>query len=1381
MSSKILQYFKLLSNNKIKITNHKLKKVIHGYSFIYISSEIKLETNEKVYQKMKESSIIIIKEYKEKNEEENDIQYFIIGFKQTLLIVKQESIQFIYKLLSCKPDLTICFLENSKEQFNKHIIIDYHEKVADHIFCKEISYFEREFVILPRNSFSKAIIPCIAGYLINNGYMKTFEDRLQAYSKRNTRTYEPDEFIFLKLIDSTLISQCSLYYNIEEEQLMVIKKHSLQDVDYQKLKAREIDNYENTSHPLIPTFFGTMEQDGQQSIIIEFINGQTLNHLSEIDLNEDQKLNLVLELIDIFIYLHSKDYIYRDLKPNNIMIDRNKHVVLLDFDLMIKKNIDNNEKIIVTADFGEDYMAPELKSEEYYPTCKSDIYSIGKIISFIFGIDKRDLNDFQKNNKHEQMNDKDLKEMLPQQKYKILYEIISQCTEEIPDQRPSIQILNHLLLLTIFVNYSQQNKASIDRLINDFVLSLAILNQIFLNVFIIALFYIVSGDIKNVIHNFSLADEQNDPEAQFNLGTIYYEGRYINRDIKKAIHYLSLAAEQNHPKAQFNLGAIYYEGRYINRNINKAIHYLSLAAEQNETEAQYNLGAIYYEGRYINRDIKKAIHYLSLAAEQNHPKAQFNLGAIYYEGRYINRNINKAIHYFSLAADQNDSVAQFNLGYMYYEGQYTNFDISKAIHYFTLAAGQNDPKAQFNLGIIYYEGRYVNRNINKAIHYFSLAAEQNDPEAQFILGYMYYKGQYINCDINKAIHYFSLAADQNHQNAQFYLGVIYNEGRYINRNINKAIHYFTLAAGQNDSVAQFNLGYMYYEGQYTNFDISKAIHYFTLAAGQNYPKAQFYLGIIYYEGQYINRDINKSIHYFTLAASQYHPKAQFYLGVIYYEGRYVNRDINKSIYYFSLAADQNEHEAQFNLGIIYYKGQYINRNINKSIHYFTLAANQNHPKAQFFLGYLYYEGRYVNRDINKSIYYFSLAANQNHPEAQFNLGYLYYVGQYNDCDITKAIHYFSLAANQNDPEAQNILGVLFYEGRYVNRDINKSMYYFSLAANQNHPKAQFNLGLIYYFGNHVGCDITKAIQYFSFAANQNHPEAQFYLGLIYFKGKYVKCDINEAIHYFTLASNYNFSKAQLILGLINFVGFRRTRNIKEGIWLLIRSSDNRCIQAFYAMGYLLHEGKYMSGDINAAIRYYKEGSSFNNQYSKNNLGIIYKNGFEDKIKPNIGLAAVYFEEAIKKKNDAVAMYNLGHLYLYNDQLKDNKQQSIYFLIQSFTEGFHKSLILLCLSLIKSYGYSKDKISQRLENVEMESFKLSLLVCQMIDQLKLYEKEAFEKIYEYHRKIDYLYNFRLKPIESKDIKKVKEKQTKNEKIVNISSIFYEGFEINLDDV
>ena len=514
MSSKILQYFKLLSNNKIKITNHKLKKVIHGYSFIYISSEIKLETNEKVYQKMKESSIIIIKEYKEKNEEENDIQYFIIGFKQTLLIVKQESIQFIYKLLSCKPDLTICFLENSKEQFNKHIIIDYHEKVADHIFCKEISYFEREFVILPRNSFYKAIIPCIAGYLINNGYMKTFEDRLQAYSKRNIRTYEPDEFIFLKLIDSTLISQCSLYYNIEEEQLMVIKKHSLQDVDYHKLKAREIDNYENTSHPLIPTFFGTMEQDGQQSIIIEFINGQTLEKVEELGLSFDDLTTVIFELLMIIQYFHDRGLIYRDIKPNNIMIDEHKTVVMIDFDRLIDSGKEN-DNLDQTLDLNTDtYIAPEIFNGEVTKySFKSDIYSLGKFVEYL-------INGTERNN--------DPKKVKYQAEYSIIKQIFIKCIDKKAENRPSISDL-----LVDFIIIFQQ-KIFIEGLFAD---------------------YRIHFNYLNIFNN------TNQPKIQNTIGNINYEFQYIMQFINKVFHFLSFDENKIDRKAQSDLGLIYQKSQ----------------------------------------------------------------------------------------------------------------------------------------------------------------------------------------------------------------------------------------------------------------------------------------------------------------------------------------------------------------------------------------------------------------------------------------------------------------------------------------------------------------------------------------------------------------------------------------------------------------------------------------------------------------------------------------------------------------------------------------------------------------------------------------------------------------------------------------------------
>ena len=83
--------------------------------------------------------------------------------------------------------------------------------------------------------------------------------------------------------------------------------------------------------------------------------------------------------------------------------------------------------------------------------------------------------------------------------------------------------------------------------------------------------------------------------------------------------------------------------------------------------------------------------------------------------------------------------------------------------------------------------------------------------------------------------------------------------------------------------------------------------------------------------------------------------------------------------------------------------------------------------------------------------------------------------------------------------------------------------------------------------------------------------------------------------------------------------------------------------AHFNVGFLFHEGKYVDQYIENAIHYYKEGSSFNNEYAKNNFGVNIKNGFYDKIQPKIGLAIEYFEEAIRQKNDPVTMFNLSNI------------------------------------------------------------------------------------------------------------------------------------------
>ena len=48
-------------------------------------------------------------------------------------------------------------------------------------------------------------------------------------------------------------------------------------------------------------------------------------------------ITMIFELMHAIKYLHDSDLIYRDLKPDNIMIDSDKTVILIDFD-KIKRN-----------------------------------------------------------------------------------------------------------------------------------------------------------------------------------------------------------------------------------------------------------------------------------------------------------------------------------------------------------------------------------------------------------------------------------------------------------------------------------------------------------------------------------------------------------------------------------------------------------------------------------------------------------------------------------------------------------------------------------------------------------------------------------------------------------------------------------------------------------------------------------------------------------------------------------------------------------------------------------------------------------------------------------------------------------------------------------
>lgn len=233
--------------------------------------------------------------------------------------------------------------------------------------------------------------------------------------------------------------------------------------------------------------------------------------------------------------------------------------------------------------------------------------------------------------------------------------------------------------------------------------------------------------------------------------------------------------------------------------------------------------------------------------------------------------------------------------------------------------------------------------------------------------------------------------------------------------------------------------------------------------------------------------------------------------------------INNTFTYNTLAHYFNDIVSQNKLGKMFYEGDFYKKDINRSIYYTSLAANQNHPAALFNLGITY-----LDYNINKALHYLVLSANLQYVEAQFHLGLIYFLGQYVPINIEKAIYYFELAAKQDYPDALNNLGNIYLSQK--NKE--KAIYYYSLAADLKDLNAYNNLGAIYSDENYEGFDINKAISYYQFAADHDITASIFELGMIYYKGKYVEQNAKKAIHYMELAAEKNYADAQNFLGAL---------------------------------------------------------------------------------------------------------------------------------------------------------------------------------------------------------------------------------------------------------
>ena len=140
----------------------------------------------------------------------------------------------------------------------------------------------------------------------------------------------------------------------------------------------EARNHAQLLHPNIVTVYGFLEFDNQFAIVMEYVEGESLDKVIEKNkrLHVYDIVYITLQLLEGIGYAHSKGYIHRDIKPSNIIVNSEGTVKIMDFGIS-KSLYEEMPKTKTGARVGTIYyMSPEqIKGQPITPL--TDIYSIG--------------------------------------------------------------------------------------------------------------------------------------------------------------------------------------------------------------------------------------------------------------------------------------------------------------------------------------------------------------------------------------------------------------------------------------------------------------------------------------------------------------------------------------------------------------------------------------------------------------------------------------------------------------------------------------------------------------------------------------------------------------------------------------------------------------------------------------------------------------------------------------------------------------------------------------------------------------------------------------------------------------------------------------------
>ncbi len=175
----------------------------------------------------------------------------------------------------------------------------------------------------------------------------------------------------------------------DKRAIKVLPRTKVGDSTYLARFQLEAKAIASLNHPNIVRAYDIDNQDDLHYIVMEYVDGEDLQNMVRRlghPLGFEQAADYIIQAARGLQHAHDAGLIHRDVKPANVLVDKNGKVKLLDLGLALFTNTDDesltvahNENVLGTAD----YLAPEQALNSHKVDVRTDIYGLGCTLYFL--------------------------------------------------------------------------------------------------------------------------------------------------------------------------------------------------------------------------------------------------------------------------------------------------------------------------------------------------------------------------------------------------------------------------------------------------------------------------------------------------------------------------------------------------------------------------------------------------------------------------------------------------------------------------------------------------------------------------------------------------------------------------------------------------------------------------------------------------------------------------------------------------------------------------------------------------------------------------------------------------------------------------------------